>query len=75
MELTLTTEEHQLLLDILEQRHREVSKEISHTDRHEFKQALRKNEKLLEFILRPLAGSTSSRASRLTAQLVYRRTW
>ena len=51
MELILTTEEQQLLLDILEQRHRELSKEISHTDRHEFKQALRKNEKLLESIL------------------------
>ena len=32
MELLLSTEEHQLLLDILEQRHRELLKEISHTD-------------------------------------------
>ena len=39
MELLLSTEEHQLLLDILEQRHRELLKEISHTDHHEFKQA------------------------------------
>jgi hypothetical protein len=51
MELTLTTEEQQLLLDILEQRQRELLKEISHTDHHEFKQSLRKNEKLLESIL------------------------
>ncbi|MFZ0862420.1 MAG: hypothetical protein WB781_06660 [Candidatus Sulfotelmatobacter sp.] len=51
MELTLTTEEQQLLLDILEQRHRELLKEISHSDHHEFKQSLRKNEKLLESIL------------------------
>lgn len=50
MELTLSTEEQQLLLDILEQRHRELLKEISHTDHHEFKQALRKNEKLLESV-------------------------
>ncbi len=56
MELTLTSEEQQLLLDILEQRHRELSKEISHTDRHEFKQALRKNEKHLESILSHLRG-------------------
>jgi len=50
MELTLSTEEQQLLLDILEQRHGEFLKEISHTDHHEFKQALRKNEKLLESV-------------------------
>jgi len=51
MEFTLTTEEQQLLLDILEQRQRELLKEISDTDHHEFKQSLRKNEKLLESIL------------------------
>jgi hypothetical protein len=51
-----TTEEQQLLLDMLEQRHRELLKEISHTDRHELKQALRKNEKLLESILSRLRG-------------------
>lgn len=56
MELILSTEEQQLLLDILEQRHRELMKEISHTDHHEFKQALRKNEKLLESILSHLRG-------------------
>ena len=59
MELTLSTEEHQLLLDILEQRHRELLKEISHTDHHEFKQALRKNEKLLESILSRLRGASA----------------
>jgi len=51
MELILTTEEQQLLLDILEQRHRELLKEISRRDHHEFKQSLRKSEKLLESIL------------------------
>jgi hypothetical protein len=58
MELLLSTEEHQLLLDILEQRHRELLKEISHTDHHEFKLALRKNEKLLESILSRLRGAS-----------------
>jgi hypothetical protein len=57
MELILSTEEHQLLLEMLEQRHRELLKEISHTDHHEFKQALRKNEKLLESILSRLRGA------------------
>lgn len=57
MELILTTEEQELLLGILEQRHRELQKEISHTDHHEFKLALRKKEKLLESILSRLRGA------------------
>ncbi len=57
MELILTTEEQELLLGILEQRHWELQKEISHTDHHEFKLALRKNEKLLESILSRLRGA------------------
>lgn len=57
MELTLTVEERDLVLEILSQRHRELLREISHTDHHEFKQALRKNEKLLESILSHLRGA------------------
>jgi hypothetical protein len=48
MDLTLTAEEHELLLSILEQRHRELMKEIWHTDHREFKELLRRHEKLLE---------------------------
>jgi hypothetical protein len=59
MELTLSTEEQQLLLDILEQRHRELLKEISHTAHRDFKQGLRKNEQLLEFNDEPFAGKTA----------------
>ena len=51
MELTLSTEEQQLLLDILEQRHRELLKEISHTAHRDFKQGLRKNEQPLEAMI------------------------
>ncbi len=51
MELILTTDEQELLLNILERRHRELQKEISHTDHREFRLALRKNEKLIESIL------------------------
>lgn len=51
MELILTTEEHELLLSILEQRHRELQTEISHTDHHEFKVLLRRHETLLESML------------------------
>jgi hypothetical protein len=59
MELILSTEEQELLLSILEQRHREMLKEISHTDHHEFKQGLRKNERLLDSMLGRLRGAGS----------------
>ena len=48
MELTLTVEEREVLLEVLGQKHRELLREISHTDHHEFKLALRKKEQLLE---------------------------
>lgn len=51
MELTLNTEEQELLVSILDQRHRELLKEIAHTDHREFKQGLRKNEKRLDSLL------------------------
>lgn len=51
MELTLSVEEQELLLNILEERHRELLKEIWHTDNHEFKKLLRRNEELLESLV------------------------
>ena len=57
MELILNTEEQELLQHILEQRHRELLKEIAHTDHHEFKQGLRKSEKLLDSMLSRLRGA------------------
>ncbi|HVO63841.1 MAG TPA: hypothetical protein VMT53_23155 [Terriglobales bacterium] len=51
MEFTRASEEHQYLVDILEQRQRELRREISHTDHKVFKLALRKDEKLLESVL------------------------
>jgi hypothetical protein len=51
MELTLTVEERDLVLEILGQSHRELLREISHTDHHEFKIALRRKEKLLESVV------------------------
>ncbi len=56
MELTLNTEEKELLLAILEQRHQELLKEIAHTDRRDFKLGLRKDEKLLDSVLSRLRG-------------------
>jgi hypothetical protein len=57
MELMLTPEERELLTSILEQRQRELIKEISHTDHQKFKETLRKIEKLLEAILSRLRGA------------------
>ena len=51
MELTLTIEERELLLEILGERHSALLREISHTDHREFKLALRKREKLLESVV------------------------
>ena len=57
MELELSAEEQEFLMQILEQRHFELQKEISHTDHREFKQMLRKNEKLIESMLKRLRTS------------------
>jgi len=51
MEFTLTLEERELLLRILEQHHQGLLKEIWHTDHREFRLALREDEKLLESVL------------------------
>jgi len=54
MELTLTLEQWELLLEILYERHSALLREISLTDHREFKSALRKREKLLESIVNRL---------------------
>lgn len=51
MELTLNAEEQKLLLSIIDRRHQELLNEIFHTDNREFKQELRKDEKLLDSLL------------------------
>lgn len=56
MELTLSDEEQELLLNILEQRHRELAQEIAHTDHREFRQQLRRNEELLDSMVCRLRG-------------------
>jgi len=58
MKLELSAEEQQLLLQILEQRHFELQKEIWYADHREFKEVLRKNEKLIESVLNRLGASS-----------------
>jgi hypothetical protein len=51
MELTLGTEEQELLVKILERYHQVLLNEIAHTDRREFKQGLLEDKKLLESLI------------------------
>ena len=62
MQLLLTTEEHELLSEILEHRLREMQKEISHTDHREFKLELRRREKLIESMLNRIQVGVGARA-------------
>jgi hypothetical protein len=59
MELTLSAEEHEFLLNILEQRHQGLLKEIWHTDHQEFKKLLRENEKMLEALITRLRAASA----------------
>jgi hypothetical protein len=54
MELTLTCEENELLLELLQERYRDLQKEICRTDHHEFRLVLKKKEQLLESVLNKL---------------------
>ena len=49
--LTLNEEERELLREILEERHRTLLMEISHTDHYHFKGVLRTKLELLESLL------------------------
>ncbi len=51
MDLMLSTEERDVLAEILNERERLLKKEISHTDSREFKVLLRKKEMVLDSIL------------------------
>ena len=56
MQVTLTPQEHEVILRILEQHHQALLKEIWHTDKREFKAALQADEKQLEAILARMRG-------------------
>lgn len=63
MDLILSDEEHEFLLSILEQHQRELFNEIAHTDRREFKQGLRNNEKMLDSLVSRLRGAAAQKCS------------
>jgi hypothetical protein len=61
MELHLTSDQRRLLQEILEERHRELLREIAHTDHLHFKEVLRKKAKALESILEGVAEESVKR--------------
>ncbi len=62
--LNLTAEEHELLLSILGERHRELMNEIWHTDHREFKERLKKQEKILEELVNRMQALQPSLVAR-----------
>lgn len=54
MELTLTSEERELLMEVLEEHHRELIREIARARHHEFKHALKNKERTLETVISKL---------------------
>jgi hypothetical protein len=58
MELQLTEDEKELLLEILQERHKSLIHEIARTDHHDFKHELQQRCSKLEDILRKLQSSS-----------------
>jgi chemotaxis methyl-accepting protein methylase len=54
MEISFTSEERELLVAVLEERHRELLREISRSTHNEFKVGLKRNEKLLQSAINKL---------------------
>ena len=61
MELHLTSDQRQLLQEILEERHRELLREIAHTDHLHFKEVLRAKAKAVESLLDRVADGLVTR--------------
>ena len=51
MDLSLNSEERELLLELLEERQRVMLREISRADHYEFRESLKKNERVLESVI------------------------
>ncbi len=59
MELILTDKERELLGIVLEERHRSLLREISHTDHITFKRVRREKEGLLDSVLQKVSALES----------------
>ena len=61
MELHLTSDQRQLLQEIFEERHRELLREIAHTDHLHFKEVLRTKAKAVEALVDKVADELVTR--------------
>lgn len=59
MEVTLSLEEHELVVEILEEHHRELLREICRAEHREFKAVLRRREEVVQGVLNKLAKYAS----------------
>ncbi|HXX26978.1 MAG TPA: hypothetical protein VEI99_00870 [Terriglobales bacterium] len=57
MELMLTSDERELLLEVLEEHHRQLIREIARARHHEFKSALKSKERMIESVVNKLKGA------------------
>lgn len=55
MQIELTQSEHAFLVSILEERQREMLRQISRAGHHSFREPLRESEVMLESLLRKLS--------------------
>lgn len=65
MELTLTSREREFLVQILEERQRELLLEIARTDSHQFRSGLKGSEELLESIISKVRRGQSAESNSL----------
>jgi len=54
MELTLTSDEEELMREVLEEHHRQLIREIARARHHEFKSALKTKERMIESLVTKL---------------------
>lgn len=62
MTIELTTIERDLLVRMVEERHRQLERELWRTDHHHFKDLLRDEQKTLEQVLARLGAKVSEAA-------------
>ena len=67
MNISFSPEERELLLEILQERHRELLREISRATHNEFKVALKKNESILQSIIAKLQAAAAERLNSIPA--------
>jgi hypothetical protein len=60
MQLDLTEEERQELIEIIRNEHANINPEFHHTKEHSYRETLKKRQALLEGLLRRLGGSIRS---------------